>query len=158
MVVAHQGGDGIGVGADHAQALDPGFVQGQHAVVFQQHAALQRGLNGLFLVRFAFHHGVGDLIVFAALAHDAQHVAGGEQAHGAFPDGFFLHFARHHGGHQLFIGAAAVQIAARVDGHSGGIHGVVGDVMELVEIGDGPAVGNEVALKAPFLQIAHQFL
>ena len=90
VVVADQGAAAVGVGADDPERAAGIRVQGEQAVVFQQHAGFGGGPSGQGEVRLALDGLVGDLVVFAArVAQDAQHEAGGEQAHGAAGNVFF---------------------------------------------------------------------
>ena len=65
---------------------------------FQQHAGFRGRFAGQVEVRVALDDLIGDVVILAAfVAQDAQHVAGGEQAHGAAGDVLF-------GDQALFIG------------------------------------------------------
>ena len=60
------------------------------------------------------------------------------------------------GGKKILIGAAAVYIAARLKRHSSGFGSGSGNVVMLVKVLYGPAVGNEIAIKSPAFKLLHK--
>ena len=149
MVVAHQRGAAVGVGADDAQGFD--VLKRQHAVVLEKHARLLRSLFCRGQVLRALHRVIGDAVKFAALAQYAQHIAAGEQPDGGAADVRLGDHALCVGGHDELVGTAAVDIAAILQRQGDGLLGAGGDLVVLVEVAHGPAVGHEVALKPPVL-------
>ena len=82
--------------------------------------------------------------------HDAQQVAGGEEPDGGLTNIILGDQLLGQGGEQAAVGAAAVQVGARFQSGGTGLGGGIGIVVVGVEIIDCPAVGNHVALEAPF--------
>jgi hypothetical protein len=50
----------------------------------------------------------------------------------------------------MFECAAAIQVAARIDGQGRRLLGCLGNLMVLMEILNSPAVGHHVAVESPF--------
>ena len=92
--------------------------------------------------------GDGDAVVLASV-HQAQEVSGGEEPDGAFTDDGLGDHALFVSLHHEPIGAAAVEVAPRVQRQGDAFLRAGGDLVVLVEVPDGPAVGDVVALEAP---------
>ena len=97
-----------------------------------------------------FHGGIGDSIVFRTFTiHDAQKVAGREQVHCRLSDVLLRDEFLIISAHQALVGVAAVEVTAHLQGEGCGFSGSLGYMMARVEVPDGPAVGDDVALKLP---------
>ena len=157
VIVADQSNTAVGIGADDTDGAHLLHIQRQQAVILQQDAALSACFLGQSQMLITFHSFVGDLIEFAALAHDTQQVTGGEQALSGqgnllFGDQTFLESLHH-----VQVSIAAVQVAAHFQCQGSGLRGSLGDHMTFVEVTNGPAVGDHMALKAPFAaDLIHQ--
>ena len=95
------------------------------------------------------HDAVRDVVILRSLPHDPQHIAGREQPHGRLGDLLLGDQALFVSAEHVEIGVAAVQVAAVFQGQGRGLGRGRGDHMSRVEIPYGPAVGHDVALKAP---------
>ena len=157
VVVALQGGDGVGVGADHGNGPDLGGVKGQNAVVLEQHHGLAGGVQRQGVVLVGVAVGVGDGVVLAVVGEQAQHNAAGEHALAAAGDVLLGHQTLLIGLHHVQVGVAAVHVAAHFEGQGGGFGSGAGHEMPGVEIADGPAVGGHMPLEGPLIaQNIHQ--
>ena len=136
----------VGVGPDHRHIQLS--VQGEQAVVFQQHHALLGHLPAQGQVLRALHHIVGQVVVGAVLVEHAQPEPGLKQPLHAGGDGLLGDQVQGHGGLQPLVGVPAVEGAAVVHRQGGALRLVLRHVVLPVDVADGPAVRDHIPLKA----------
>ena len=149
VVVSNQSRPAVGVGADDPDGAHRLRVQGQKPVVFQQHAGLQGSLVGQGQMLRALHRLIGDGVVLAPLPQDAQEIPGGKEPLGGNCNILLGDQPLPQGQEQTAVAVAAVQVTAVFQRQGHGLGGVLRDHVPGVEIPDGPAVGDHMALEAP---------
>ena len=141
----------VGVGADDRDGGELVDIQGQQAVVLEQHLGAARGLLSHGAVLGAVVDRVGDRVVGAVLVEHAQLHAGGHQALDAGRDVVLGQQPLLDGGQDVQVDRAAVDVAAVLDGQGRGLRRGVRHLVVQVEVAQRPAVGDKVARKAPLV-------
>ena len=149
VVVTDQGSAAVGIGADDTDGTNSIRIQGQQAVILQQNAGSAGSFSCQIQVLFALDDFEGNVVELTAVFHDAQHIAGSEQTLGAGGDVLFGHQTLLVSAAHMQVSIAAVQVAAHLHCQSGSLSGSLADTVTFIEVMDGPAVGNHMALMAP---------
>ena len=153
VVVAFDGGERGGVGADDGDGAEVGFQGEEAALIFEQDHGLVGGLESQSLVRGGVDLGEGDGGVghFGGGIEEAETEARDEEALEGGVDLGLLDEAFVDGGGEGTVGSAAVGVGAGADAGDGGGFGVGGEVVAVLleEVVDGPAVGGDVAFEGP---------
>ena len=157
VVVALQRRNGVGIGANNSDGLDLRRIEGQDAVVLQQHHGLLGSGQRQGVVLVGVVVGEGDGVVLAVICQHTQQDAAGEHALAGKGDVLFRYQTLLVRLHHVQIGVAAVQVAAHLQRQRSGFGRGVGDHVAGMEVADGPAVAGHVAFKAPLVaQDVHQ--
>jgi len=153
VVIAEEGVQRIGGWPDDGDGPDRGFQGECVAIVFEQDDGFASGIESEFAIRGSVHIGESDFgprnacgrienaeaeARFKETADGAIDVCRGDQAifEGAVQD---------------FILRAAGEIGASFEGESGSLIERHDEAVALVEVVDGPAVGDNVAAEAPLI-------
>ena len=149
VVVALQGRNAVGVRADDGNCPDLCGIQRQGPVVFQQHHALFRRLQGQGIVFIRIGVGNRDAVVFAVFIEKPQQETCREKSFAGRRDHLLRHQSLLQGLEHVEISVPAVQVAAVFQGQGGAFLGRVRYLVVFVEIPNGPAVADHMAPEPP---------
>ena len=149
MVVADERHAVVRIRADDADRLDFRFIKRQNAVVFQQHNASARGFLAKRQMLRALHDLIGNGVVFAVFVKLAEHKTRGKEPLRRRRDVVLGDEPVLERAQQMQICVAAVYVTAHLNGERSGFRRGGRDVVVQVKIGNRPAVGDKVSLKAP---------
>ena len=126
------------------------LIQRQNTVVFEQYHALLRHFAIERAVFVAIHNVVGDVIVFAVVVKHTKAIACLKQLFHGSCDHFLGYKSLVVGIFEPLICAAAVELAAVINGKRSTFRVGVCHLVVAVDITDCTAIGNDVAVKSPF--------
>ena len=149
MVISNQGAEAVRSGADDSNGMDLVRIQGQKPIVFQQHHALERRLQGQGIMLVGIVLGIINAVPLAVICKHTEEESGCEQMLGGSGDLLLRHQTFLVCLQKVQIGHAAVQVAPVFEGQRSRFGCCVRHMVVLMEIADGPAVAGDVAVKLP---------
>ena len=153
VVIAEKDVEGIGGGADDGDRFDVGFERESVVIVFEKDDGFVRGLERELTIFGGVDVGEGEFgpgHVGGRIEHAEAEACFEEAADGAI-DVAGCQEAVHKGVVEGAEFGATGEVGARFDGESGSLRKSDNEIVGLVEIADGPTVGNDVAFEAPLV-------
>ena len=127
----------------------------EYTVIFQQNGGAQRALQGMLLAFLRGNGGQRNVVIFGFVKLTETY-SGAHYVYAGAADIFLGNKPLFERRKHVEVCIAAVHVAACLQREGGGLRRGGGYAVGGVEVPDSPAVGGEIAVEAPFLQLPHE--